>query len=494
VSKIKAEQVKDPLNILFIAAEADPFIKIGGLGDVAGSLPVALKNLEKVDPACPHLDIRLAIPFYGMLRKQSIAVTKVTEFWIPALEKPVKAEVYETTLHSIPVYLIDGDPILPDAPVYGSDFSSDALKFIFFSLACLYLPEKLNWQIDILHANDWHTAVAVHQLQSLKKSSKAYQKVHSILSVHNLPFMGTGSENGLDVFQIAPATNPKMPKWSRTLPLPMGLNSAEKIIAVSPGYAREIKTPEYGCDLQNFLQTKSKRISGILNGIDTSLWDPSSDPLIKKNFDKISLESRVENKLELQKEFGLKVDANTPLLAFIGRMDRQKGIDLVINALKDLKNKAWQMLFLGTGDKQLESDLAELQKSYPEQIRTALRFDAPLSHRIYSGADILLMPSRYEPCGLAQMIAMRYGCIPLARATGGLIDTIIDYSESPKTATGFLFSGLDAKNTAAKLESAINLYTSRNIWEQIQKNAMNCDFSWQRSAKEYLNVYKELAQ
>jgi len=476
------------INVLFIASEADPLIKIGGLGDVAGSLPLALKKLTTQADSTVDLDIRLALPYYSQLKKTALAPKKVGDFSLPTEEDPLKVTVYEMDLNGIPLYLLDSALIDTDAPVYGTDFKADAKKFIFFSLACLHLPHLLNWRLDILHANDWHTAIAVHELSVLAKTDPFYQHIHSIISVHNLPFMGTGSEAGLTYFQVPFSKNPRMPKWARSLPLPMGINAADRIIAVSPGYAQEIMTPEYGCDLQDFLITKKARLSGIVNGIDPEVWNPQTDDKIPQTFCTSTLEKRSLNKLSLQKELAFPESAETPLMAFIGRMDRQKGIDLAMDALKQLKTIPWQMVFLGTGNAQIEADLKSLQEHYPNQIRLAMRFDAALSHRIYAGADILLMPSRYEPCGLAQMIAMRYGCIPVARATGGLKDTI----ENNKT--GFLFEGNDGDAMAVGLKQALKLFPQKNKWQALQTNAMNTDFSWQNSASDYLHVYQELTQ
>ncbi len=481
------------LNVLFISSEVDPLVKIGGLGDVAGSLPLALKQLTAIIENPVNLDIRIAIPYYGSLKKQPLEVKKVKEFFLPTIKKPEKVQLYETSLKGIPLYLVDGAPIIPEAPVYGKDFKSDALKFIFFSLACLNISQELNWPIDILHANDWHTAVAVHMLKLRQKDSPSLRSIHSIISVHNLPFMGTGSEEGLNYFLVPHAKNPRMPKWSRSLPLPMGLNAAERIIAVSPSYAQEIMTPEYGCNLQNFLLSKRSRISGIVNGIDPTVWNPETDSKLSMNYSVSTLDLRSNNKKALQQEFDFPENSDIPLLAFIGRMDRQKGIDLVIDAIKGLKKNSWQLIFLGTGDKQLEEKLIELQLAFPDQIRTALRFDSDLSHRIYSSADILLMPSRYEPCGLAQLIAMRYGCIPVARATGGLNDTIVDYEKQPVNATGLLFSGNDPAIMVKTLEKTIHLFHQNNIWRSIQINAMKTDYSWQNSAVKYLKTYLDLS-
>ena len=483
---------RDTLNILFIAAEAHPFVKIGGLGDVAGSLPRALKDIGCIQSNDPKLDIRLAIPFYGVLHKPDFFPKKVASYSLDSLEGAVTVEVFETESQGIPVYLIAGKSISPDSPVYGSNFEKDAEKFIFFSLACLYLPLELNWPVDILHANDWHTAIAVHELRNKRKNYPQLSRVKSILTVHNLPFMGSGSEKALKKFMIAPARNPRMPKWARSLPLPMGLNAADRIVAVSPTYAKEIQEPGYGCDLQNFLKTKAARITGILNGIDANLWDPQQDQLITQLFSKDSLENRTVNKKSLQDEFRFKTDSEIPLLTFIGRMDPQKGVDLVITSLKTLRHLPWQIIFLGTGDKQLELSLLQLQSEFPEKVRAILRFDSPLSHRLYASADMLLMPSRYEPCGLAQIIAMRYGCIPVARATGGLNDTILDVQDNPNTGTGFLSAEVDAIVFAKSVKSALSVFQKKNRWQAIQLTAMSQDFSWQKSAKQYLKIYQEL--
>jgi starch synthase len=478
------------LHVLFIAAEADPFVKVGGLGDVAGSLPLALKHCYT-----SQLDIRLAIPYYASIHKTDLDTKLVANFKIQTVEEDLEVSVFETHLDDLPVYLIDGKPISESNSVYGNNFELDADKFIFFSLACLYLPLNLNWQIDILHANDWHTAVAIYQLALERKQNSQLSRTKSILSLHNLPFMGTGAEKALQKYRILPAKNPRMPAWARKLPLPMGLNTADKIVAVSPSYANEILTPEYGCDLQNFLQSKKKNLSGILNGIDYTSWNPQNDHCLLENYSINSLENRNKNKLNLQHEFDLSSSSEIPLLIFIGRLDQQKGVDFVIAALKNkwFRNQEWQVIFLGTGDKLLEAKIVSLEEQFPDHIRSALRFDGPLSHRLYAGADMLLMPSRYEPCGLAQMIAMRYGCVPIARATGGLIDTIHDYSTGVDSATGFLWQNQKDVEFAHLLISAIRVFSKHpSDWLKLQQNGMRMNNSWQNSAARYFDLYNKL--
>lgn len=483
----------DSLNILFIAAEADPFVKVGGLGDVAGSLPKAIADLTSDDGLEQAVDIRPAIPYYPQLMEMSIPIQKVTSYTVESIQGPVLVDVYSTTITGITTYLISGEPITRNSAVYGSDFKSDAEKFVFFSLACLALPHALGWKVNILHANDWHTATAIHALKTMADQPLELKTTRSVLTIHNLPFMGAGSEEGLSKFGVPPAANKHLPEWGRTLPLPMGLAAADQIVAVSPTYAREILTPEYGCDLQDFLKTRKKRMSGILNGLDVQNWNPATDPHIEANFTSTRLKTKLINKTALQKEFGFDQDDTIPLLVLISRMDPQKGIDIALEGLRMLRDVPFQAVLLGTGMVRLENACRELAEDFPQKIRASIQFNARLSHRMYAGADILLMPSRYEPCGLAQMIAMRYGTIPVARATGGLLDSIIDESLN-EAATGFLFSTAEPVSFSRSLQQAIDVFQNKERWKQMQLNAMSMDFSWTRSALDYVKLYISLGR
>ncbi len=474
------------MNVLFIAAEADPLIKKGGLGDVAGTLPFALRDADS------HLDIRLAIPHYASINPK-YPIKHLLSYSIPSSDGPVKVDVSSTEVNGLTVYLIGGEPIHAQEAVYVNVPEILCERFVFFSVACLYLPVALKWPIDLLHAHDWHTGVAIHQLKALSKSNALLKNVRSMLTIHNLPFMGAGSENALKKFLISPATNKNMPVWSRTLPLPMGMNSADSIVPVSSGYAREILTPGFGCDLQDFLKTKSKKITGIVNGIDYTLWDPSKDPEITERYEFTTLARRAINKAALQKELGLAITPKTPLLALIGRLDRQKGFDIVIGAMKELAPFDWQLVVLAYGDdKSLESDMLKLSADFSGKVSFREEMNLPLSRRIYASADMLLMPSRYEPCGLAQMIAMHYGCIPIASATGGLKDTIVDFSVDSQKASGFLVDSPDEKIFAERIHSAFEVFKDKMAWEIMQENGMNSDFSWQKPARKYLALYKRL--
>jgi len=475
------------LRILFLASEADPFVKIGGLGDVAGSLPRALKALD------PALDIRLVIPFHGAIQRQDYALRTAAVFDVPAAGGPIRAEALLYDLDGLPVYMIAGAPIARDAPVYTADPAVDGYKFTFFSLAALQLARELDWAPDVLHANDWHTAPAVYSLSLARGQDPTFKHTRTLLGLHNLPYLGTGAGETLAAFELPAAKGSALPAWAQYLPLPLGLLAADRIVAVSPNYAAEILTPGFGSGLHEFLAGRAGRISGILNGIDTARWDPAADPHLASNFDLHNLKPRAANKTALIDEFGLDMDPRRPLFAVVSRLDYQKGIDLLPGALRRVRSESWSLVVLGTGDPGLEAAVLQLEIDYPARARAAIRFDSALSHRIYAGADALLIPSRYEPCGLTQMIAMRYGCLPLARATGGLVDTITD-GDRPDHSTGFLFEDAASGSLAAALRRALRLYQDQDQWRAMQRCAMRRDFSWRRSARQYLSLYQDLVQ
>jgi starch synthase len=472
------------IKVLFLAAEADPFIKVGGLGDVAGSLPGALRALS------PRLDVRLCIPLHNKFKLDGYEIKQAASYSILRSGQQIPVQVFETFHAGTPVYLVDGLPISSTQSVYSADMAIDGEKYSFFSLAALELVRHLRWQPNIIHANDWHTAPAVYSLQQ-RLSDPHYAWIKSIIAVHNLPFMGGGASPYLSAYGLHPCSNPGLPDWARHFPLPMALATADAIVAVSPAYARELLTPEFGCGLQDFLRTRADVLSGILNGLDQSLWDPRTDSALAANYDGGSLERRAKNKAKLQSVLGLPVDPSIPLLAMITRMDPQKGVDIALNGLRQVADHGWQAIILGTGIPHLESAVRSLQDEFPDRVCAEIRFDANLSREIYAGADILLMPSRYEPCGLAQMIAMRYGCVPLGRATGGLNDTIRVYTDAV-SGTGFLFDEASAEAFANCLREALLVFGDRDRWLKLQHNGMSQDFSWENAARQYSDLYHQL--
>ncbi len=480
---------KGVLQVLFLAAEAEPFIKVGGLGDVAGSLPPALRGLDPSETGGYLLDVRLVLPFHGAITLLPSDVTPVATFAVEKNGQPVEARVFLYEHNGLPVYLVAGEPIQPEAPVYSMNTEADGDKFIFFSLAALALARALNWRPDIVHANDWHTAAAIYALHLEQKKDDFFSQTRTVLTIHNLPFMGAGTEGALAAYGLPPSPDPDLPYWGRQFPLLLGLSTADNIVAVSPSYAREILTPEFGLGLQDFLKTREDRLTGILNGLDHDCWEPDSDNALAYPFDLETLDQRVENKKALQAEFDLPVDADIPLMIMIGRMDRQKGVDLAIESLREGTNLPWQAVLLGSGDPNLENACRRLEVDFPDRIRAAIRFDPRLSRRMYGGADMLLMPSRYEPCGLAQMIAMQYGCVPVARAVGGLRDTVLDVPGHPEVSTGFLFQEASAAALLETIQRALLDFARPEMWQARQRCGMQQNFSWKKSAVAYSQIY-----
>ena len=475
----------EKMKVLFLAAEAAPFIKIGGLADVAGALPRALRKLPK------QPDVRLALPLHKQIDLTRLPRKQVASFEIEHSSGPLPATVYETVLEGMPVYLIDGPPFQEAAQVYSSDAQTDGYKYTFFSLAALELCKQLQWAPDVVHANDWHTAPAIYALKTIMKYDLFFAMTRTLITIHNLPYLGNGAGPALREFGLQPAEGTPLPWWAQDMPLPMGLLTADKINTVSEGYAHEILTEPYGSGLHEFLATRLPDLSGIPNGLDIERWNPATDPALKENYNSAGLMPRKTNKLALLKELDLQPNLKPALLAFIGRMDRQKGVDIAIEALRKVADLPWQAVILGSGDSEIEGWVRSLAHDYPNRVHAAIRYDEGLSRRILGGADFMLIPSRYEPCGLIQMSAMRYGCVPVARATGGLKDTIIDYHAGPSS-TGFLFEQTSPEAMADALRRALAVYDDRRRWPYLQKRGMRRDFSWDRSALQYFKLYTKM--
>jgi starch synthase len=467
------------LNVLFLAAEAEPYVKVGGLGDVAGSLPRALRALSNEDV---KLDVRLVLPYHPVIRADGLR--PVGAFGLKRGNAELQVEAFEAIHQGMPVYFINGDPIRANGSVYSSDSRLDAEKYVFFSLAALELPRQVNWIPDVIHANDWHTALSLYGSLT-KKWEAGARHTAGLITVHNLPFMGPDVSAILESYDIKLAQT-DLPECARVIPMPLGLWASDAIVGVSPTYAREMLTPEYGCGLDEFLQIRSETLQGILNGLDVASYNPAEDPAIGVNFDLESLEKRRANKGILQERLGFPRSPETPLFSMVTRMDQQKGVDLAFTAFKNMKRANFQAVILGTGDPKLEEAATKLQTLYPDRIKVETRYDAGLARQIYAGSDMLLMPSRYEPCGLSQMIAMRYGCVPIVRATGGLNDTV-RHGE-----TGFVFEKAHHMSLVAAINTALKIFPDREKWTMMQRAGMSQDFSWESSARQYLDLYRSL--
>lgn len=474
----------EALNVLFLAAEAEPFVKIGGLGDVAGSLPRYLRNLDPDILGETTLDVRLVLPLHPILRTDRLGLRPLLMFALSHAGEDIRVQVFSMTHEGLPVYFLDARPISQSGSVYSSDSALDAGKYTFFPLAALELTKHLDWRADIVHANDWHASLACYALL-LKRRQGESALTAAVLTVHNLQYMGPDILDELNAYGLL-RVQTGLPEWASRKPLPLGIWGADAIVAVSPSYAQEIQTPAFGCGLEDYLHARRESLHGILNGIDDQSYNPALDPAIGANFGIPTIERRSLNKTALQLRLGLPEDPDVPLLAMVSRMDPQKGVDLVPPALKRVRDFKWQMVILGTGLSRLEKTAQAFQREFQDRVRVEIRFDEGLARQIYAGADILLMPSRYEPCGLSQLIAMRYGCVPIVTAVGGLRDTVFE------NVTGFVVSAATAARLATVIKRALVAFGDKARWRAMQTAGMAQDFSWASSARAYFQLYQRL--
>ncbi|HEY7884604.1 MAG TPA: glycogen synthase GlgA [Cellvibrionaceae bacterium] len=490
------------MKVLFACSEAYPFIKTGGLGDVAGSLPRALTQ-----NGC---QVRVLLPAYASVLEiaRETGVKNLGEF-------QVDGELFTLWQTRLPgsrvvVWLVDipafseraGNPYT-DAT--GRDWPDNAQRFYVFckaaaAIACGEL--KLHWRADIVHCHDWQSGLIPALLKDRPHSPA------SVFTIHNLAYRG--------IFDKATFIQLGLPwHWwhmdamefyDQFSFLKGGIAAADAITTVSPSYAEEIQTPAFGCGFEGILQRRSDKLSGIVNGIDTEVWNPGSDPYLVERYNRRTLSRKVANKLALQKYFKLPVDHDIPLLGFIGRLVEQKGVDLIVQALPSLiERHAFQFVALGSGEPHLQQALLELADKFPEQMAIQIGYSEALSHQIEAGSDIFLMPSRFEPCGLNQLYSQRYGTIPVAHYVGGLRDTIVHFSHSEAEKismsssaisamdeTGFLFTEATTTNLANALDRALVCFTNKKLWRKLQLNGMGQDFSWATSAAHYMRLYQSL--
>ncbi len=483
------------MRVLFVVAEMAPLAKVGGVGDVGGSLPRALRRLG--------LDVRVALPYYESIRRLVGSPLSLTEGEGPGVREsdfapkriaslPDGAALWQAKVRGVPVYLIEHEPSFGREQVYG--YPDDTDRFLAFSDALLAAAESLHaepveaWQPDAVHLHDWHTAFLAARLGG--GSEHPWAGVPRVFTIHNLGYAGS--------YKAA---------WARSRGLPLagpaalrsalgqGILHADQVTTVSPTYAREILTPELGGKLAPLLRQLGDRLSGILNGIDTEQFDPVRDPHLAARFDAGSIERRVENKRALQERLGLPVDDAVPLVVMVNRLFVQKGSDLAVEAVEALlPRRGFQFAALGAGDRVYERQLLALAKRAPQRVAVRIAFDAPLSQLFYSGCDLFLMPSRYEPCGLGQLIAMRYGAIPVVRRTGGLADSVPPYHPQRNAGAGFLFDEATPKALAEVLERALEAYNDPPAWRALQLRAMAQDVSWDRAAQQYAELYRRAAE
>jgi starch synthase len=485
----------ESFRVLYATPECAPWVKTGGLGDVGAALPAALE-------AC-GLDVRVLLPAYRPVlaataghRRELAAFAATARF--PAarlLEAPLPSGVPAWLVDCPALYDRDGDPY--QDPASGRDWPDNALRFAALARIAAALAgdsSPLAWRPHVLHCNDWQTALAPAYLRFAGGARAA-----TVTCIHNLAFQG--------LFPPATAAEVELPPaaysvdgaefYGRLSFLKAGLVYADGITTVSPTYAQEIQREPLGFGLQGLLAARSGALHGILNGIDDGVWNPAIDPLIARRYDAAHVEAKRENKLALQERMGLPADADVLLLGFIGRLTEQKGVDLIADAAARIVAGPAQLVILGTGERALEEALQALARARPREVAVRIGFDERLAHLIEAGADAFLMPSRFEPCGLNQMYSQRYGTPPVAHATGGLCDSIVDCTRATladQTATGFLFREPTVAALLAAIERAIAAYRDPATWRALQRNGMARDFGWQASAQRYDALYRSLVR
>ena len=480
---------KRKIRVLFASFEAVPFMKTGGLGDVAGSLPQALLKTG--------IEVRVMLPNFRTIPEQYRSkMTHVTDFYVSLGWRNVYCGVEKLRHNGVLYYFIDNEFYFGRDKAYG--YFDDGERMAFFSKAIVeslqYLPD---FPCDVLHCNDWHTALAPVFLREFYQGIPLYENVKTVMTVHNLKFQGEMSDYVLgDILGLA--GNPAAASQLREGPgavnfMKGGLCYSDILTTVSPSYAEEIKDPFYGEQLEDIFRRRSSILYGILNGIDTKLFDPASEADLPAHFTASDRSGKAVCKAAVQKELGLVEDPDTPLIVMIGRLTSQKGLDLVRHVLGELLTHPIQLAVLGTGDAEYENLLKQFAWGSHGKMSAQIRFDEGLAHRMYAGADMLLMPSLFEPCGLAQMISMRYGTLPVVRETGGLKDSVIPYNQYTGEGTGFSFAEYNAHTMMFTLFAAADLYRSDpKAWNRLMDNAMAQDFSWGRAAKEYAAIYARL--
>lgn len=478
----------NPLKILMLSAEMVPFAKVGGLADVAGALPKAMHALGH--------DVRVAMPRYGRIDPAHFNLQKALDpFPVPFENTNQDAAILEGELApGIPAYFIENKNYFGRDGIYM--YPDDAERFIFFSRAALEMLRRLNWQPDIIHCHDWHTALIPNWLRTIYASDPFFANTASVYTLHNIAYQGIFGHRVLEIaglgaygFIVQPSRAPEQNQFFDFMA--RGISYADQITTVSETYAREIQTPEFGEHLDLLVRERKDRLTGIPNGLDVDEYDPARDSHIAQKFDRDSIDVRAANKLALQNECGLPSTSDAAILAMVSRLSDQKGIDLVADTIDHiLDTLPIQFVLMGTGDEHYHDFFTRLQQRYPNRVKVFLTFDSALARRIYAGADVLLMPSRAEPCGADQMIAMHYGCIPIVRATGGLADTVEDFDVRRDTGIGFVFRTYDRWAMFTMIVRAMTIYQLPKTWRALQLRAMAHDFSWETAARKYETVYQ----
>ena len=511
--------MSDPLKILICSSEMVPFAKTGGLADVAGSLPLALSELGH--------EVRVAMPKYAVIDAKKFGLKKWSALEVPIAHRTVKGALWEAKMggeggekeeskakskmknekcevqstppqSAIQVWFIGQEAYFAREGLYqeaGEDYRDNLARFTFFCRGVLEILKKLDWKPDVIHANDWQAALIPIFLKTLYAEDRFFEGVGTVLTIHNLAFQGTFESEllpltGLSWDEFVPE---KLEFYGKLNLLKGGIVYADVLNTVSRQYSKEIQTGEFGCGLEGLLKSRSDDLYGVLNGIDYGVWNPETDGLIARNFAPDDLKGKQACKAALQKESGLP-KRDVPLIGIISRLTDQKGFDLIAEVIEEIMGLDLQLVLLGTGMPKYHNMFGRIGKRFPKKMGIHLTFDNALAHRIEAGSDLFLMPSRYEPCGLNQLYSLKYGTVPVVRATGGLADTIVDYTPERAgqgTANGFVFREYSARALLVAIKRAVATYQDKKTWKQLMRTGMQQDFSWMHSAREYVALYRK---
>lgn len=471
------------MKVCFIAAEAAPFVKVGGLGDVIGSLPKALRELG--------VDARVILPLYSIIDRERFGLKYKAYQFVDLGWRHSYCGIFETEVDGVPCYFVDNEQYFNRDSIYGQ--ADDGERFAFFSKAALEILPALDFKPDVVNVNDWHTALSVIYLDVLKsREAEFYKDMKSVLSIHNIEFQGRFNPYEMgNLFGLENKYFDALIYNGDVNLLKGAIQLADRVNTVSETYAREILDPYFSYGLDKILTVEQGKLRGILNGIDVDKFNPKTDPMIPVNYDLKTFEDKVQNKLAFQKEMDLEVNADIPLIGMVTRLTHQKGIDLILQASEEILKTGAQLVILGTGDAHYESALRSLEHYRHDRVRSILLFSNEMSAKIYAASDLFLMPSKTEPCGLSQLISMRYGTVPVVHRVGGLRDTVIPFTGVE--GNGFTFESFQAGDMMDAIYRAVTcFYQSLDEWKQIIKNNLQKDVSWEQSAKKYLDLYHEV--
>lgn len=474
----------EKLKVIHLASEMAPYAKTGGLADVVAELPKALSNLGNVD-CC------VVIPKYGFIDEiNMLEMPFDVNFVMTGISYSIKIKYIEIN-ENLRMFFIVSKDILGRDGMYG--YGDDGYRFAFFARATLEMAKALNFKPDVIHCHDWHTAMVPVYLKTIYHNDPFFKDTATIFTIHNLAYQGVFSKELLPFLDIdwKEFKVEKLEYWDNINFMKAGISYSDIVSTVSKQYSKEIQTPDYGETLDAMLRLRRNDLFGIVNGIDYDIWNPATDIALVCNYDETSIENKVKNKLALQNEMGLPEDPQKIVAGVVSRLSYQKGLDIIINSAHDMANLGIQLVVLGTGEEYYQNMFRRIAHELQNNVGISLEFNDSLARRIYAGSDIFLMPSRYEPCGLSQIIAMRYGTVPVVRRTGGLVDTIVDYyDQNSNSPTGFCFDEASTFGMMSAIKNAVNVFSDKDKWRQLVINCMKTDFSWKHSAKEYLELYK----